>query len=53
MSGRRLASVTLRHQRDAGGLRRLDAEWRDGGLDPGIHLREAGVPIWFWSRAGD
>jgi len=24
-----------------------------GHLDPGIHLREAGVPIEFWSRVGD
>jgi hypothetical protein len=24
-----------------------------GGIDPGSHLREAGVPITFWSRIGD
>ena len=24
-----------------------------GGIDPGSHLREAGVPIAFWSRIGD
>jgi len=24
-----------------------------GELDPGIHLRKAGVPIEFWSRVGD
>ena len=24
-----------------------------GGRDPGSHLREAGVPIEFWSRTGD
>ena len=23
------------------------------GMDPGIHLREAGVPVEFWSRVGD
>jgi hypothetical protein len=29
--------------------------WFDanGGLDPGTHLREAGVPIAFWSRVGE
>jgi hypothetical protein len=25
----------------------------NGGLDPGIRLREAGVPVEFWSRVGD
>jgi hypothetical protein len=24
-----------------------------GGVDPGSHLRDAGVPIGFWSRVGD
>jgi hypothetical protein len=29
--------------------------WYDagGGMDPGIHLREAGVALEFWSRVGD
>jgi len=29
--------------------------WFDanGGIDPGIHLREAGVPVEVWSRVGD
>lgn len=24
-----------------------------GGIDPGIHLRDVGVPIAFWNRIGD
>ena len=34
---------------------RLLAAWSaaHGGLDPGSHLREAGVPIEFWNRVGD
>jgi hypothetical protein len=34
---------------------RLLAAWsgEHGGEDPGSHLREAGVPIGFWSRVGD
>jgi hypothetical protein len=34
---------------------RLLATWyaSHGGIDPGIHLREAGVPVEFWSRVGD
>jgi hypothetical protein len=24
-----------------------------GGIDPGTHLRDAGVPISFWNRIGD
>lgn len=29
--------------------------WHDanGGRDPGVHLRETGVPVQFWSRVGD
>jgi hypothetical protein len=29
--------------------------WHDanGGMDPGSHLHEAGVPVEFWSRVGD
>ena len=34
---------------------RLLAAWSAAhdGIDPGSHLREAGVPIAFWSRIGD
>lgn len=34
---------------------RLLAAWyvAHGGVDPGSHLREAGVPIEFWNRVGD
>ena len=34
---------------------RLLAAWSaaHGGVDPGSRLREAGVPIEFWSRIGD
>ncbi len=34
---------------------RLLVAWTNahGGIDPGIHLQEAGVPIAFWSRVGD
>ena len=34
---------------------RLLAMWYEahGAIDPGIHLREAGVPVEFWSRVGD
>ena len=34
---------------------RVVAAWSaaHGGQDPGSHLREAGVPIGFWSRVGD
>jgi hypothetical protein len=34
---------------------RLLAAWSaaHGGIDPGSHLREAGVPIRYWSRIGD
>jgi hypothetical protein len=37
------------------GLLRLLERWcgEHGGLDPGIRLREAGVPVEFWSRVGD
>jgi hypothetical protein len=35
-------------------LRLLHGWFRDHcGTDPGIHLREAGVTIAFWSRLGD
>ena len=29
--------------------------WHDasGSMDPGSHLRKAGVPVEFWSRVGD
>ncbi len=34
---------------------RLLAGWFEahGGIDPGMHLRQAGVPVEFWSRIGD
>ena len=34
---------------------RLLAAWSaaHGDIDPGSHLREAGVPVTFWSRIGD
>ena len=34
---------------------RLLGDWYEahGGTDPGIHLRDAGVAIEFWSRVGD
>jgi len=34
---------------------RLLAGWFEahGGIDPGTHLRQAGVPVEFWSRIGD
>ncbi len=34
---------------------RLLAAWSTAhdGIDPGSHLKEAGVPIQFWSRIGD
>lgn len=60
-----LATVTRREQRHAGGFRRLSVDRRpDGsifigghdlgaGVDPGPHLRAAGVPIEFWNRVGD
>ena len=34
---------------------RLLKVWYDehGDMDPGIRLREAGVPVEFWSRVGD
>ena len=34
---------------------RVIGTWYDanGGLDPGIRLREAGVAVEFWSRVGD
>jgi hypothetical protein len=40
---------------DVGRVLPLLKRWFDanGGLDPGTHLREAGVPIEFWSRVGE